>query len=258
VLRTGGEIVPEPARAAVSELHAGHLVGGRGSATTARFRRLARLSTPDAVRRGALELARTRASDDGAVLVIDVGAATTDVYSVLPPPGPADEPAGGWSTAEADLGMRSTATGILTDGQAEELVDPVEADLLAPTVRRLVEEPDFVPIDSGGRAEDRRLAALAAVLAARRHLRVAGQRLADAGIGLVVLTGGVFRQPEPEAMEAVRRTLRTDPVLREPLAGCAMAVDDGYALAPAGLLAARGHAKVARTVLDAAIAPNAG
>jgi hypothetical protein len=154
--------------------------------------------------------------------------------------------------------MRPTAAGILTEGQAEQLVDPVEADLLAPTVRRLVEDPDFLPTDSGGRAEDRRLAALAAVLATRRHLRVAGQRLVDAGIGLVVLTGGVFRQPEHEAMESVRRTLRSDPVLRGPLGGCAMAMDDGFALAPAGLLASRGHTKVARTVLDAAIAPNTG
>jgi uncharacterized protein (TIGR01319 family) len=256
VLRGDGRLVPEPARAAVAELHAGHLVGGRGSATTARFRRLARRSTADAVRRGVLELARSRAGDRGAVLVVDVGAATTDVYSVSPPVGREDEPEPGWFTAEADLGMRATAAGILTEGQTEELVDPVEADLLAPAIRRLMEEPTFLPSDCGGRAEDRRLAALAAVLAARRHLRAVGQRLADVGIGLVVLTGGVFRQPEPDAMEAVRRTLRTDPVLRGPLGECPMAVDDGFALAPAGLLAARGHAKVARTVLDAAIAPH--
>jgi ADP-dependent NAD(P)H-hydrate dehydratase / NAD(P)H-hydrate epimerase len=257
VLRGDGRLVPELARAAVAELHAGHLVGGRGSATTARFRRLARHSTPDAVRRGVLELARSRAGDRGAVLVVDVGAATTDVYSV-PPARREDEPEPGWFTAEADLGMRATAAGILTEGQTEELVDPVEADLLAPTVRRLMEEPTFLPSDCGGRAEDRRLAALAAVLAARRHLRAVGQRLVDIGIGLVVLTGGVFRQPEPDAMEAVRRTLRTDPVLRGPLGECPMAVDDGFALAPAGLLAARGHTKVARTVLDAAIAPHPG
>ena len=258
VLPALGELTPEPARAAVAELLAGHLVGGRGSATTARFRRLARQDTPGAVRRGVLELARARGVRGGPVLVIDVGSSTTDVYSVLPAGG-AD--AGGelsWSTAEADLGMRPTAAGILTDGQAEGLVDPVEADLLAPSVARLAEETDYLPNDPGGRAEDRRLAALASVLAARRHLRGVGAALTETGLGLLVLTGGVFRQPEQGSMEALRRTLRTDPVLRELLESCPMAVDDGFALAPAGLLAARGHTDAAHTVLDAAIAPDSG
>jgi hypothetical protein len=77
-------------------------------------------------------------------------------------------------------------------------------------------------------------------------------------MGLVVLSGGVFRQPDQVGIEAVRRTVRTDPVLRGLLEHCPMAVDDGFALAPAGLLAARGRIKAARTVLDAAIAPDAG
>ncbi|HEY2098661.1 MAG: hypothetical protein QOI50_7055 [Pseudonocardiales bacterium] len=258
VLRSAGEVVPEPARAAVAELLGGHLVGGRGSATTARFRRLARQATPGAVRRGVIELARSRGAGAGALLVIDVGSSTTDVYSALPPTGPDDEPEVNWSTAEADLGMRPTSAGILTEGQSEGLVDPVEADLLMPAVLRLAEETDFLPDDPGGRAEDRRLVALASVLAARRHLRVAGEALGEVGIGLVVLSGGVFRQPDQVGMEAVRRTVRTDPVLRGLLEHCPMAVDDGFALAPAGLLAARGRIKAARTVLDAAIAPDAG
>jgi uncharacterized protein (TIGR01319 family) len=262
VLPALGELVPEPARAAVAELLAGHLVGGRGSSTTARFRRLARQATPGAMRRGVLELARTRGGRAGAVLVIDVGSSTTDVYSVVPSDRPAQAgDTGGelsWSTAEADLGMRPTAAGIVTDGQAEGLVDPVEADLLAPSVARLAEETGYLPSDPGGRAEDRRLAALASVLAARRHLRVAGAPLAEAGLGLLVLSGGVFRQPDHGAMEALRRTLRTDPVLRELLEHCPIAVDDGFALAPAGLLAARGRTRAAHTVLDAAIAPDAG
>jgi uncharacterized protein (TIGR01319 family) len=174
VLRGGGEMVPEQARKAVAELLGGHLVGGRGSATTARFRRLARRHTPGAVRRGVLELACSRGPAGGAVLVIDVGSSTTDVYSVLPRDRHDARQDAVCSTAEADLGMRPTSEGILTEGQTAGLVDPVEADLLNPTVRRLSEETGFLPTDAGGRAEDRRLAALAAVLAARRHLRVAG------------------------------------------------------------------------------------
>lgn len=258
VLRAAGEIVPEPAREAVAQLLSAHLVGGRGSATTARFRRLARRHTPGAVRRGVLELALGRGAGGGAVLVVDVGSSTTDAYSVLPSVRHGDQPDVVCATAEADLGMRPTSEGILTEGQTEGLVDPVEADLLAPTVRRLSEETGFLPTDAGGRAEDRRLAALAAVLAARRHLRVAGAALGQAGIGLVVLTGGVFRQPDHGELAAVRSTLRSDLVLRELLEHCPIAVDDGFALAPAGLLAQAGRVAAARTVLDAAIAPNRG
>src|SRR5437763_3875074 len=115
--------------------------------------------------------------------------------------------------------MRVAAAGILVEGQAQALVDPLEADLLLPTVQRLAEEVEFVPDDSGARAEDRRLAALAAVLATRRHLSVAGQPLREAGVGLVVLTGGVFRQPDSSGLAAIRDTLRADTVLRELLEG---------------------------------------
>jgi uncharacterized protein (TIGR01319 family) len=258
VLVSADRIAPESARAAMAELLGAHLVGGRGTATTARFRRLARESTPAAVRRGLVELMRARGAGGGAALVIDVGSSTTDVYSALPVASADDVPEVARSTAEADLGMRSTSEGILTEGQMQGLLDPVEADLLAPAVRRLAEETDFLPTDAGGRAEDRRLAALASVLAARRHLRVAGVRLLEAGLRLVVLTGGVFRQPEPDGLAAVRMTLRADQELRPVLRGCPMAVDDGFALAPAGLLAGRGWTKAAWTVLDAAIAPDDG
>jgi ADP-dependent NAD(P)H-hydrate dehydratase / NAD(P)H-hydrate epimerase len=260
VLRAAGEIVPDAARDVLTELLGGHLVGGRGSATTARFRRLAKGATTGATRCGVAELARARGLGGGAVLVVDVGSSTTDAYSVLPgsasaEPGAAADPDLVCATAEADLGMRPTAEGILTEGQAEGLIDPVEADLLAPTVHRLREETGFVPTDAGGRAEDRRLAALAAVLAARRHLRVAGPALREVGVGLVVLTGGVFRQPDEAGLSSVRATLRNDVALRGLLERCPIAVDDGFALAPAGLLARAGKVHAARTVLDAAIAP---
>ncbi|HEY3711690.1 MAG TPA: hypothetical protein VGL64_20095, partial [Amycolatopsis sp.] len=98
----------------------------------------------------------------------------------------------------------------------------------------------------------------AAVLAARRHLRVAGQPLRELGVGLVVLTGGVFRQPDSAGLVAIRDTLRADAVLRELLEGCPVAMDDGYALAPAGLLVAAGRPEAARVVLDTAIAPDVG
>ncbi|MBV9314411.1 MAG: glutamate mutase L [Pseudonocardia sp.] len=259
VLSRSGQIVPEPARAAVRELLDTHLVVGRvGSAGTERFRQLAPRSTPAAVRAGLAELVRVRGVDGGAVLVIDVGCSTTDVYSALPPTDSGAPPAAQWSTVEADLGLRWSAPGILTEGQVRTVIDPFEADLLTPTAQRLADEPDFLPHDVGGRAEDRRLAALASVLAARRHLRIAGPPLRAVGLGLVLLTGGVFRQPDSTGLATIRDTLRADELLRELLSGCPVAVDDGFALAPAGLLAAAGRRAAALTVLDTAIAPDDG
>ena len=173
----------EPARAALAALYRRHAVGGRGPAVGPRFRRLVRVATPEAVGRGAVELARIRG---GRVLVVDVGCATTDVHSA------AD--GAGVRTVEGDLGVRAAAGGVLVGAQAEGVVDPVEADLLTPTVARMTSEVGYVPGDPGSAAEDRRVAALAAVVAVRRHLRA---QAAERELDLVVLSGGVFRQARP-------------------------------------------------------------
>jgi uncharacterized protein (TIGR01319 family) len=249
VVRGSGELVPEPARSRLATLLATHLVGGRGPASTARFRRLAGRPTTSAVSAGLLRLAQRRLDRGRALLAVDVGSSTTDVYSVAP--GAEDVVC----TAEADLGMRPSVAGILTESQTEQLIDPVEADLLAPTVHRLAEETGFLPDDAGGRAEDRRLAALASVLALRRHLKVAGPRLTESGPGMLVLSGGVFRQPGGDGLAALRATLRSDVRLRSLLERCPIAVDDGFTLAPAGLLELAGRSDEANTILDAAIVP---
>jgi uncharacterized protein (TIGR01319 family) len=246
VMPRRGELVPEPARAAVAELYAHHVLGGRGPAAAPRFRRLVQTGTPDAVGSGAALLARMLGVR---VLVVDVGCATTDVHVAEPtlpsPPGP-----GPRLTAEGDLGMRSAAAGVLVEGQAEGVVDPVEADLLGPTVERMTSEVGYVPRDAGSAAEDRRIAALAAVLAVRRH-RVAheasGRPLRD--VGLLVLTGGVFRRPDANGLAAVVATLRNDTVLAPLLAIARVAVDADFAVTPAGLLAAAGRTDAARALL---------
>ncbi|MCO1654716.1 glutamate mutase L [Pseudonocardia humida] len=232
-----GEIVPAPARAALARLYARHAVGARGPAAAPRFRRLAKVATPDAVGHAAGELARICG---GRVLLVDVGCATTDVHSALGGPNS--------RTVEGDLGMRSAAEGVLIAGQAEGVVDPVEADLLGPTVARMASEVGYVPRDPGSAAEDRRIAALAAVIAVRRHLRAHAD--AAAGLGLVVLSGGVFRQRErPGALAAVVSTVQADPVLAEALREVPVVVDADFTVAPAGLLAAHGRGAAAEALL---------
>jgi hypothetical protein len=203
-----------------------------------------RVVTPDAVDHAAGRLARIC---DARVLVVDVGCATTDVHSAAGPPTSAAD-ADAVRTVEGDLGVRAAAGGVLVEGQTEGIVDPVEADLLGPTVARMASEVGYVPRDPGSAAEDRRIAALAAVVAVRRHMRVH----ADAGrdVGLVVLSGGVFRQRDRSGgLAAVAATLRADPVLAPALAGVPVVVDADFAVVPAGLLAARGRAAAAEALL---------
>lgn len=237
VMPRRGELVPGPARAALAQLYATHAVGGRGPAAGSRFRRLVRVATPDAVGHAADELARIRGTT---VLLVDVGCATTDVHSV--------GDGGRRRTVEGDLGVRTAAGGVLVEAQTEGVVDPVEADLLGPTVARMASEVGYVPRDPGSAAEDRRIAALACVIAVRRHLRA--HAAAGREIGLVVLSGGVFRQRmRAGGMAAVVATLQADPVLSSALADAPVVVDADFAVAPAGLLAARGRTEAAESLL---------
>ncbi len=234
-----GELVPGPARAALAQLYVRHALGGRGPAVAPRFRRLVRVATPDAVGHAATELARVCAAR---VLMVDVGCATTDVHSA---PGGGES---GLRTVEGDLGVRAAAGGVLVGGQVEGVLDPVEADLLGPTVARMASEIGSVPRDPGSAAEDRRVAAVASVVAMRRHLRAHH----DAGhdVGLVVLTGGVFRQRDTSGgLGAVVATLQADPLLAPPLAGVPVLVDADFAVVPAGLLVAHGRTAAAESLL---------
>jgi uncharacterized protein (TIGR01319 family) len=235
VVPAPGVVVPGPARAALAEVFARHVVGGRGAGAAPRFRRMVRVMTPDAVGSGATELARIC---DTRVLVVDVGCATTDVHSAHPRRAVR-------RTVEGDLGVRAAAEGVLQEAQAEEIVDPVEADLLTATVRGMATEVGSVPRDPGSAAEDRRIAALAAVVAVRRHLR----EEEDAHVGLLVLSGGVFRQRDAPGIAALVSTLQRDPVLAPALDGASVLVDADFALAPAGLLAGHDRSAAAESLL---------
>ena len=82
VLPQIGVIAPDSARAAIREVFLTHVIGGKGLSRGPRFAQLVRRATPDAVLRGIEVLAQTHRAD---VLLVDVGGATTDVYSVVTP-----------------------------------------------------------------------------------------------------------------------------------------------------------------------------
>ena len=62
----------------------GHVIGGKHLSKGTEFVDMVRAATPDAVLAGVQVLAD---SVEGDVLVVDVGGATTDVYSALQPQG---------------------------------------------------------------------------------------------------------------------------------------------------------------------------
>ena len=119
---------------------------------------------------------------------------------------------------------------------------------MGPTVARMTAEVGYLPKDPGSAAEDRRIAALAASVAARRHLRVHPEAGHD--LGLVVLSGGVFRQRDTTGgLGAVASTLRADPVLAATFGDVPMLVDADFAVLPAGLLAAHHRTAAAEALL---------
>jgi uncharacterized protein (TIGR01319 family) len=126
---------PGPARAAIREVFLRHVIGGKFGR---RFASLVRAATPDAVLAG-VELLADRTGSG--LLVVDVGGATTDVYSALPPAADRTAEAAGTlaraRTVEGDLGVRWSAPGVVAAAVAERLVDPAAEAELAEAARRL-------------------------------------------------------------------------------------------------------------------------
>jgi uncharacterized protein (TIGR01319 family) len=252
VLPDVGELAPGPARAAIRELFLRHVIGGKGLSKGNTFRNLVKAVTPDAVLGGVSRLASILAAREaGAVLVVDVGGATTDVYSAV---STVDENAmqrtvtlpSDRRTVEGDLGMRWSAPGIVSEAKVERLETQED---LADEARHRSATVDWIPDDDRGRDVDATLAGLAAVLAVRRHLRLVDGQLGPKGAGLLVLSGGVFRHATPERLQHIEDSLRADPVLRPVLRNAAITVDQRYVLAPAGLLAGAGRTDTADALL---------
>ncbi|MCW2637680.1 MAG: mutL [Blastococcus sp.] len=235
VLPDIGRLAPESARTAIREVFLEHVIGGDRLSADPRLRRWVRAVTPDAVLEGVTVLAGLRSARAvPGVVVLDVGGATTDVYCV-PDPDAEQATLGREAvgvparrrTVEGDLGV-SASVGDLRAAAVAEGLTPGE-DPLA-------------------------LGEAAATVALRRHLRAeaaygpggAGAR----GVGLVVLSGGVFRHADAAAMDGVVARLAADRGgAGSVLADTHVVVDRRYVLAAAGLLAAE-HPEAAAGVLS--------
>ena len=243
VLPVIGRLDPMPARRAIREVFITHVIGGKGLSRRADFPAMVRAATPDAVLAGVEVLADGAAGVAGVgdVLVVDVGGATTDVYSVVTPQGEdavlrkeVVETLWRSRTVEGDLGMRWSAGGVVDAALAERLVDPAEAQRLRAAAEVRVADPAYLPTDDVARDDDARLAQLAVTIALRRHGR-GGKDLRD--VSLVVGSGGVLRHATAAAAAHVLEPATTD------LGGgwappehAQTVVDVRYVLAAAGLL----------------------
>jgi len=264
VLPRIGVLDPGPARAGIRDVFLRHVLGGKGLSRGPQLRRMVRAATPDVVLAGVEVLADGAAGTPGAgdVLVVDVGGATTDVYSVVSPEGEdavlrKEVVAPLWRarTVEGDLGMRWNAPGVVAAARSEHLLedDGAGCDHLAAYADHLAAHPGHLPDVPD---DDARLARLAVTVAARRHGRPAGpasepRPLRD--VGLVVGSGGVLRHHDDRVRREVLRPLVSDHGggWRVP-ERARLAVDERYVLFAAGLLrddAAAAAARLARSAL---------
>ncbi|MGB8382946.1 MAG: glutamate mutase L [Dermatophilaceae bacterium] len=242
VLPAIGTVAPGGARAAIREAFLRHVIGGTRLSRDPRFARLVRAATPDAVLRGVEVLADASGSD---VLVIDIGGATTDVYSSVTPTG--DDaglrrdvvaPLRCSRTVEADLGLRWNAEGVLEAAAREQLRH--RPDLREYAVH-LASEPSHLPVTPADCERDIELARLCALVAVRRHARAPGpaepaRNLTDAA--LVVGSGGVLRHVAAAEAMALLDAVAGDQAGGWPLPRAARrVVDTAYLLCVVGLLA---------------------
>ena len=259
VLPEIGRLNPVPARLAIREVFIRHVIGGKGLSRRADFPAMVRAATPDAVLAGVELLADGYGETDGAgdVLVVDVGGATTDVYSVVTPQGEdavlrkeVVEVMWRSRTVEGDLGVRWNAEGVVAAAVAERLVGATEEMSLRTAAKARAADPAYLPVDDQGRDDDARLAELALTVALRRHAR-GGKDLRE--VALVVGSGGVLRHAT-----AARAAAALAPATGDLGGGWAVpelaraVVDSRYVLAAAGPLADE-HPEVGAALLSGAL-----
>jgi len=253
VLPQIGVLDPQPARSAIREVFIRHVIGGKHLSTSPEFAAMVRAATPDAVLAGVEVLAdgSGQVRGVGDVVVVDVGGATTDVYSVVTPDAEEAqlhrevvEVLWRGRTVEGDLGVRWNAPGVVAAAAAERLLEPGEGAALAPAAAHRAADPGWLPTDDAERAVDARLAELALTVALRRHarpqesgeVRSPGRDLR--AVRLVVGSGGVLRYAEPRRLARILAPARSDHAGGWKVAErAALAVDVRYVLAAAGLLA---------------------
>jgi uncharacterized protein (TIGR01319 family) len=236
-----GLINPGSARSAIRATFLDHVIGGKGLSSSPAFREMVRAPTPDSMLRGVEVTGEVLGTD---LLVVDVGGATTDVFSVVTPDGEdaslRQDVAGTlWNarTVEGDLGVRWNAVDVVEAAARERI--PVAAGLHR-YATAVAADPAHLPRDDEDVTLDLQLATIAALVAVRRHARRApGQSPRSLGnVGVVLGSGGVLRHATAEQGLRVLAAVTGDHAggWRVPRAA-RKGVDVAYLLFAVGLLA---------------------
>lgn len=146
-----GKLNIEPAREAIRELFLSHIVAAKGMEQLNNMLASPIMPTPAAVLKGG----RLAAKDYHELLIIDIGGATTDIYSFGANTTPAGVMRRGFTppkemrTVEADIGMRySLETLVEQAGMEELLAESPDREAWQRELSMLVEEPGrLVPPD---------------------------------------------------------------------------------------------------------------
>ena len=260
-----GAFTPEPARAALRAMFLSHVIGGKHLSGSDAFAAMVRGATPDLML-AAVELMAGGPGGDGGpggwgdVAVVDVGGATTDVYSVVEvDPDSAGRDVVGLvpatRTVEGDLGMRWSAVSTVAEAVDAGLVPVEQQDEAERQAARRQADPGLLADDGF----DLSLAGWAAAVAVRRHAGRAQVRFEAGGagparlvertgtdlreVGVLVGSGGVLRHAHDEvAARAALTQHLSGPSATE--GGWQLpehpqvVLDRDYLLMPAGLLAA--------------------
>jgi uncharacterized protein (TIGR01319 family) len=188
---------PEPARAALRAIFLSRIVKGKGLDQIIDLTGAQPLPTPYAVYEYAREI-QQRVAGWSDFLLLDMGGATTDIYSAhrqSPAPGVVahglPEPLLKRSV-EGDLGLRVSASAASETAQA--LISahlqhqPDQLAAFAAHIRRIEQQPDYLPTDAAGQQFDHILAGACVAHAAARHAGRANQVYTPDG-GVTVQTG---------------------------------------------------------------------
>jgi len=213
-------LAPESARVAIADLFIELIVEGRGLSVIAAQCSVRPRPTPAAVF-DLVALLETQPSGGnpnnpdftGGLLLIDLGGATTDVYSACEPfvgesgtvfhgiPEPRVK-----RTVEGDLGMRVSAANVFELAQKGKS-DPSGLRNLEAWVARLADAPEMVAANSGELALDRELATICTAESIRRHSGTMKPNWGVNGISwvqkgkdlrkvrTVIASGGMFAAP---------------------------------------------------------------
>lgn len=262
VMPTFGTLNIEPARACIRQIFIDRIVEAKGLSRIQEMTPHAIIPTPLAVLRGCELLSRGTAKTPGigAFMALDVGGATTDVYSMSSGAPDMDnvlvkglpEPFAK-RTVEGDLGMRYSASFLLEDAGTDAVADAasVSPDDAVAWVEHCAAKPETcAEPDSPGRRVDEALAEAAIGRSLLRHCGVLEKNFTPMGeiysltgkdltrIPLVIGIGGILQHSaDPCALfqRALRRIRAQAPERMIPRAP-AFLLDKRYIFSAMGLL----------------------